>query len=249
MNADLDAAARRGEHPLQMWAPLTVRVDGGYEYRLQSRAAKWARAVLYRVIRAIFPPAFRLVYGLRVRGRENLEGAQGGVVTVCNHIHPLDCVMVACALRGRQTYFVSLKSNLEIPVIGCLVRLLGALPLPETASGAVKLSRTVHSLLDEGAAVQIYPEGALHPYCGTLRPFKRGAFAYAAEAGAPVLPMVLRPCPRRGWRRFTGRRPLLELIVLPPRRSEMSLGRRARAAELESRVRSAMESALQGEEA
>ncbi len=118
-----------------MWAPLTVRVDGGYEYRLAEPGGKVGarRAVPGdpRDLPAGVPPE---VYGLRVRGRENLEGAQGGVVTVCNHIHPLDCVMVACALRGRQTYFVSLKSNLEIPVIGRLVRLLGALPLPETAS-------------------------------------------------------------------------------------------------------------------
>jgi 1-acyl-sn-glycerol-3-phosphate acyltransferase len=42
----------------------------------------------------------------------------------------------------------------------------------------------------EGTSVAVFPEGTRSPD-GTLRPFKRGSFVLAANAGVPVVPVSL----------------------------------------------------------
>ena len=75
------------------------------------------------VIVRLFPPIFRMLYGWRVVGRIPEEVMKRGCVTVCNHIHTLDCVMLACAFRNHTMQFLSLRENLHMPVAGALVRL------------------------------------------------------------------------------------------------------------------------------
>lgn len=248
MRVNMDETARRRVHPFHTHIekiahqkPGKIKVNADYVYRLRG-AAPWLHKALRRVVLVVFGPLFAL-WGWQVCGKEHLNGLPGGAVTVCNHVHPLDCVRLACALFSHEMYFLSLKANLELPVAGRLVRLLGGLPLPETAAAGVHLSRTIRTLLGQGALVQIYPEGVLVPYCSTLRPFARGAFCYAADSGAPVLPCVLVPRPRTGWRRFTGKKPLLQLVILPPVYPQQG-PRRAAATKLQQQVTAAMQAVL-----
>ena len=58
---------------------------------------RFLRFLLYYII--AIPVLYLLVlfeYGLKMRGKRNLRGVHGAVV-VCNHVHPLDCAMIACA--------------------------------------------------------------------------------------------------------------------------------------------------------
>ena len=58
---------------------------------------------LYRLVKwlilHIFPPVFRLLYGFRVVGRIPEEKMENGCISVCNHVHKLDCVMLACVFQ------------------------------------------------------------------------------------------------------------------------------------------------------
>ena len=89
---------------------------------------------LYRLVKwlilHIFPPVFRLLYGFRVVGRIPEEKMQNGCISVCNHVHKLDCVMLACVFQDYTMQFLSLESNLHIPVAGAIVRLMGGIGLP-----------------------------------------------------------------------------------------------------------------------
>ncbi|NLG84564.1 MAG: glycosyltransferase, partial [Firmicutes bacterium] len=80
-------------------------------------------AVLAYIVDSVF-------FGLRIEGRKNLRHLKGGAVTVINHIHPMDCTMVKLAVFPRRIYFTTLRRNLELPFIGWLIRLCGAIPLP-----------------------------------------------------------------------------------------------------------------------
>lgn len=242
MRLEISRDAEAADHALHMWAPFTLRVDGSYDYLAGGPWTRFWRRFFTALIHGLFRPIFFVFFGLRVRGIG--DDAPGGEILVANHLHSLDCVMLACALPKRRFSFLSLKSNLEIPVIGPFVRLMGALPLPETPSAAVHLSRAVKTLLGRGAGLQIYPEGSLQPFCSKLRPFKNGAFLYAVDNSVPVRPCVFRLRRRTGWRRLTGRRPLFELVLLPPLMPPQDLPRRAAAAEMAARVRAAMEQVL-----
>lgn len=166
------------------------------------------RRFLMRVLWAVFPPVFRLLYGFRAIGAEKLGQLPQGVVTVCNHVHTLDCVMLACAFRRRRMFFLTLRENFDLPLAGFFVRTMGGVAIPSEASGWKELYGLAGRLLAEGDVLQVYPEGELAPGCRKLREFMPGAFKLAVQYGAPVLPCVLREYPR--WHKG------LELVVLDP---------------------------------
>ena len=89
------------------------------------------------VVRAVFWPAFRALYGFRITGerQQALKALRGGGVVVCNHVHVLDCVMMNLALPGKRVWVLSLPENFNIPVAGRLVRLLGGLAVPASPGG------------------------------------------------------------------------------------------------------------------
>lgn len=193
--------------------------------------------LLHAVITVLFWPAFRLLYGFRVTGREHLEGLSAGI-TVCNHVHTLDCVMTALALGRRRVWFLSLPSNLALPVAGPIVRVMGGVAVPQSAAGYKALYRRLQGIFARGEWFHVYPEGALLPRCQTLRPFYPGAFQMAVRCGVPVVPCVLRRYPRRFGRAG------LELAILPPVRPCGGTAARTAARQLQDDVFRRMESAL-----
>ena len=192
---------------------------------------------LHGVITALFWPAFRLLYGFRVTGREHLEGLPAAI-TVCNHVHTLDCVMTALALGHRRVWFLSLPSNLTMPVAGPIVRVMGGIGVPDGLAGYKALYRRLAGIFARGEWFHVYPEGALQPGCRTLRSFLPGAFQMAVRCGVPVVPCVLRRYPRR-WGPDG-----LEFVLLPPLSPDPALPPRAAADALCKEARRRMEDAI-----
>ena len=177
---------------------------------------------LYRLVKwlilHIFPPVFRLLYGFRVVGRIPEEKMENGCISVCNHVHKLDCVMLACVFQDYTMQFLSLESNLHIPVAGAIVRLMG------------------------GIGLQIYPEGELNDGCRTLRAFQPGAFQIACWFRKPMIPCLLRFYPRfskSGRRKRDG----MELVILEPVDIPTDKKGKRAATELETQIRCQMEAA------
>lgn len=148
-----------------------------------------------------------------------------GMVVTCNHVHWLDCTMMAELLWPRRAYFITLQSNLELPLIRHLVRLLGGIPIPRNRRMLPQFHKEVLCALESGAAVPIYPEGELHPYDTSLYDFKKTAFALAYDAGVPVLPMCVTYRKGKGLFRLK-RRPCLTAHVLKPVFPDRSKSRR-----------------------
>nr|WP_162990685.1 lysophospholipid acyltransferase family protein [Maliibacterium massiliense] len=181
-----------------------------------------------------------LFFGLRVRGRRHLRALKKtGAVIVCNHVHYLDCTFVGIALLMRRGLYVSLEQNFHLPVAGVLIRMLGATPLPAQLKALRGFMQEMVSQVRAGRLVCIYPEGWLIPYCDHLRPFKAGPFAIAVEADAPVVPLVITPCSRRGiWR--LKRKPCFIIRVGAPLYPAHTHSPRADARTLLERTREAM---------
>lgn len=214
--------------------------DGSYPYRKDHpRLRRW----ITKTAGGIFLPLFRLAYGYRVTGLEHLADSGSAVITVCNHVHYFDCVMMGLALYPREMRFLSLKSNLQTPVRGPLLALLGAWPLPDGLDGWRNLRGAAEELLGRGGVLHIYPEGSRQTDCRELRPFQKGAFTLAAEFEAALQPCVLRHYPRvrrDGHRTRDGR----ELAFLEPLRTDDTLSRGKRAAALERAAENSMRQAL-----
>lgn len=210
---------------LHFWTPFHVNVDENYDFLPKNPIFRLFSRFLRRVVLTIFPLYNRLFFHLRVNGMEKLRELEGGAVTICNHVHLLDCTMVADCFQRRMVYFPTLKSNMEIPVVGGLVRLLGGIPIPKENRAFTRFSKIVNSLLQRGEIVHLYPEGILAPYYHGIRSFRRGAFTYAYDAEVPVIPMVIsyrQPGPVAS---LLHKRPLLNLDILDPVYPDLTLER------------------------
>lgn len=77
------------------------------------------------------------------------------------------------------------------PVVGRLIRYLGAFPVSPTPSGAIGAMKESLKTLREGSVLLIFPEGAREFSDGKFLEFKAGALRVAFQAGVPVLPVTI----------------------------------------------------------
>jgi 1,2-diacylglycerol 3-alpha-glucosyltransferase len=157
----------------------------------------------------------RVVLGVRREG-ENRLPRSGGALTVCNHVHLLDSVLVALAMFPRRLVFTAAPMNLQHRWYGGLVRLLGGVAVPRSAAGLPRFFSEMELLLARGRIVHFFPEGELRPYDTSLRDFRRGAFHLAARARVPVVPLSIRFTPPTGVRRLLQRRPTMVIVIGEP---------------------------------
>lgn len=202
----------------------------------------WYR-IVRRLIFHLFPPVFRCLYGWRVSGDIPREAMAEGAVSVSNHVHTLDCCMLACAFEEYHMQFLTLASNLQIPIAGAIVKLMGGIPLPESMAGWKDVYRRVEQAFAAGQLLQVYPEGELVSGCRQLREFKPGAFNFAVKYSKPVIPCVIRFYPRFG-KDGTRKRDGRELVILPAVYPDQRLKGKAAAGALQKQVQERMEKTL-----
>ena len=208
--------------------------------------------VLSRSVYLILVPLLslfnRAVLGVRVQGRENLRSIKGGLITVSNHIHIMDCTMIGMCYYPRMCYFTSAKNIFEAPVVRRLVRMLGGIPIPDGVKMLKPFAREISGCLARGRAVHFYPETALWPYYKHLRPFKAGAFHLAADNNVPIVPIVLTCRPPTGIYLLWRIRPLISIKILEPVYPDKSLDKRNRKNKLKDEVFRYMNKVLESEQ-
>lgn len=143
--------------------------------------------MFYRFARLLCRFVLLLLRRWKVEGAENLPPT-GGVLVVSNHASYWDPVVVGCALR-RQVHFMAKADLFKIPLLGYVIRALGAFPV-QRGSGDRQAIRRALELLEEGKVVGIFPEGTRSKTGALLDPH-RGAAMLALRAKVPVLPMAL----------------------------------------------------------
>ncbi len=125
---------------------------------------------------------------LRVRGEERLaDGAR--YVFVSNHSSHLDSLAILSALPRHGLRFVAKKELGEIPLFGAAMRATGNVFVErsDTKTDVDRLEAAQRDLLKE-ISVLFFAEGTRSDD-GRLRPFKRGAAAFALRARLPVVPI------------------------------------------------------------
>lgn len=143
--------------------------------------------MFYRICRSLFRFFFSVFCNWEVEGAENLP-QEGPVLVSANHISYWDPVVLACAL-GRRVCFMAKSELFSYPVLGFLIKKLGAFPVNRQRIDRASLKRAL-VLLDEGKVVCIFPEGT-RARTGKLLPPLPGAAFIARKADVPVCPVAL----------------------------------------------------------
>ncbi len=106
-------------------------------------------------------------------------------------------------LCPRRISYMAKKELFEIPVLGPVIRALGAYAVDRQGSATAAIKRSLQ-VLKNGGAVGIFPEGTRNR-SGGLQP-QTGVALLASLAGAPVVPASIRGTAGAcGWPRSKSR--------------------------------------------
>lgn len=171
------------------WVVVATLVMGLLTIAL-SLSASTAHAV-HRVAKAWGRSILR-VSGVRVlvRGMEQIDPARA-FIFMSNHQSNFDIPVLLGHLPVPFRWLA--KAELfKIPIFGRAMRGAGYIPIDRTdRPAAIESLRQAGGAVRRGVSVMIFPEGT-RSLDGTLKPFKKGGFVMAIEAGVPIVPVALR---------------------------------------------------------
>ncbi len=128
---------------------------------------------------------------VRFNGRQNIPPeSAGGIIIASNHQTYIDPVWI-CIPLSRRVRYLAIEKAFHWPVIGSVIKYLGAFPVKQTDGLSVSTIKVALRSLREGAAVIIFPEGEREFADGKLLPFKQGAARLAVQAGVGILPVTV----------------------------------------------------------
>jgi 1-acyl-sn-glycerol-3-phosphate acyltransferase len=127
-----------------------------------------------------------------VAGRERIDPNAVYVYTP-NHQSLLDAPIAWTTLgtpRRRVGFLV--KTELErVPIFGYGIKAIGMIPVERgNRDRAIASALRATEVLHKGRSFAVFPEGT-RTRNGRLRPFKKGAFHMAIEAGVPIVPVTI----------------------------------------------------------
>lgn len=202
------------------------------------------RGTPFRLLRALLLPILGRLIGLRVEGLQHVP-ASGALLVVANHLHNADPILLSVAFP-RPLHFMAKKELFTIPVVGWVIRRVGAFPVDRGKAdrGAI---RRAEATLAAGIAVGMFPEGTRSRTASMGRAHP-GAALLALRADVPVLPVTIvgserlplngTSVPRRGRsRRSDSRDRSIVIRIRPPFRIEDdAAGRRPSIADASERL-------------
>lgn len=205
------------ENIINLWQPLEFNIDDNYEYIPKGILFSIFSNVLYYGIALPILSIFtKIVYGLRIEGKENIKKLKGGAVSISNHVLFLDCAITGVAFGFKNIHYTTQENSFKIPVVRKLIKLLKAIPIPRSISNKKNFIREIDGALQKGDIVHFYPEASLWPYYTKLRKFKNGAFDFAVRNEVPVIPVLFTFRKTKGFRRILKKKPDITLKILSP---------------------------------
>ncbi len=208
----------------RLWRSVTERLYAGYAWTLFGLLAPgaWLGIMIlpklewrWRLSRSATLVLARLTgTSLAVRGLENLPTTP--CVLIANHSSYLDAYTLIAAIP-RHFHYVAKRELLDNPWLAKPLQRMGTLFVErfDVQRGADE-ARKIAEAARAGQSLGFFPEGTFTRMPGLLD-FRMGAFVTAAQAGVPVVPVIIHGT--RSMLRANSwfpRRGRLEVIVEPP---------------------------------
>jgi 1-acyl-sn-glycerol-3-phosphate acyltransferase len=143
------------------------------------------RTIAHKLARGFF---YAAGMPMRLTGVQQLP--DGPCVVVANHASYVDGIVLKALLPARFCFVIK-KEVVQVPLVGLLLRRIGSefVDRFNRNAGAADARRLMKAA-DAGQALAFFPEGTFTDQPG-LGKFHAGAFAIAARAGLPVVPLAI----------------------------------------------------------
>ncbi len=131
-------------------------------------------------------PLVCLLFPHKVVGLENLP--EGGALLCANHASGWDPVLIAVSLpNDSRLSFMGKDSLFRIPLLGPIIRKLGAFPVKRGGNDLVAMKTAMKALRD-GRRLLVFPEGTRVEHQGDADA-KGGVTVMATRTGTPMVPI------------------------------------------------------------
>ena len=132
-------------------------------------------------LQALVEALFRVVFSYDCRGEENVP-ATGPAVVASNHPSYLDPILLSLEVE-RPIHFMAWDALFRVPLLGALMRLMGAFPVDVRKGKGREAYERAKALIQDGEIIGIFPEGK-RSRTGWMEPaLREGAARLAWETG------------------------------------------------------------------
>ena len=186
---------------------------------------------LYRIFsKCLYLPAvlFAFLYckfglHIKIKNRSVLrQHTESGCFVYGNHTQPVGDAFIPIRIFAPGHCYVGVSpANLGIPVLGPLLPMLGALPLPHSIGGMKKFRDAVRIRITGRGCMVFYPEAHVWPWYTGIRPFPAASFGFPVECRAPSFCMTT-----TYQKRKRGRKPGITVYLDGPFYPDSSLPRK-----------------------
>lgn len=158
------------------------------ENRHEQGMTRPRRTFIYTFVMFLYAILARLVFFMRIEGRENIPKGKN-IVLMGNHQCLLDPLTLALCVPDREIHFMGKKELFENRAFGWVLRKVHAFPVDRgnIDMGAV---RTAMGVLRDGDTLGIFPEGT-RSRTGHMLPLLGGASLIALKSGCDVVPVYI----------------------------------------------------------
>ena len=185
------------------------------------------KTLVYRVVAAVVVGLARILFRPTITGREHIP-LQGPVLIAPIHRSNVDFAFTLF-MSKRKVFFMAKDSLFRVPLLGPLVRHLGAFPVRRGSADRDSLT-LAEEVLRRGYALVLFPEGTRKEGRPVL-PLHDGAMFVAARTGATVVPVGIGGSDRAMPKGAKLPRPAkIRIVIGPPIAPPVSQGRVARSA-------------------
>lgn len=139
----------------------------------------------YKIFRGILGPIFKLYYRPTIIGKENIP-LDGPIIIAGNHKHLFDQNSVIIATK-RPVHYMAKKEYFDDKKVAWFFKMAGCISVDRSKKDN-KAVESALSVLKDGGAIGIFPEGTRNKTKEFLLPFKFGAVSMAKKTDAYIVP-------------------------------------------------------------
>lgn len=144
--------------------------------------------IMYRTVKCIGYPIFKLLYRPKVIGKENIPKS-GPVVLAGNHTNNFDCVTLICSNK-RIIHFLAKKELFNKRIGKWFFTSMGTIPVDRSRKNPDAVNEAL-KVLNSNQVIGIFPEGTTRKNKGEILPFKFGAVSFASKSNAYIVPFSI----------------------------------------------------------
>lgn len=169
-----------------------AKIDSNYIYFPKNAFSKCFSFILYYVFAKPILGLFSYLQGVRVKGRKKLKAIKKqGYILYGNHVKYCDAYVMQVRISfPKRTYMVTGRAAFTIPIVDKIIKLLGAIPIPDGARALINMNRAMDTIIKKNQALVIFPEAHTWKYYTGLREFPVTSFKIAARNNCPVVPVA-----------------------------------------------------------